>query len=176
MMMRRALWAVLIAVLVYAAGFGLFVALLPKPFVGIPPVDGLVVFTGGSNRVASGLNVLREGFAGEVLISGVHPDVKMDELPGAGLLDETDKQRVTLDYVADTTHRNVDQTLAWAKARNLKRIGVVTSTYHTLRSRLLFALRGDDVDVWMLPVQPADTGVRFLWREYNKLLVAPLLK
>lgn len=173
---RRFIWLVMIAVLVYGGGFGMFVVMLPKPFVGIPPLDGLVVFTGGSNRVAAGLNALQNGFGGQVLISGVHPDVKINELPGAQSLDEATRQRITLDYAADTTHRNVDQTLAWAEMHNLRRIGVVTSTYHTLRSRLLFWLQGGNLNVVMLPVQPGDTGVRFLWREYNKLLVAPLLR
>ncbi len=178
----RRILAVMVGLLVvYAAGFAAFLALLPEPQVALPDVDGLAIFTGGSNRVATGLQLVKDGFDGPVLISGVHPDVKMRELMVMVPLSPAQQGRLTLDTLAETTNDNVVNTLMWADTHGVKRIGVVTSTYHALRCEILFWWYGALERVWLIPVQPAVGGGPLggavpLLREYHKLLVVPFLE
>lgn len=177
---RRILAVAGVLLAAYAAGFGVFLALLPEPQVALPEVDGLAIFTGGSNRVFTGLQLVKDGFEGPVLISGVHPDVKMRELMVMVPLSRAQQGRLTLDTLAETTNANVVNTLMWADTHGVGRIGVVTSTYHALRCEILFWWYGALDRVWIIPVQPAVGGgplggVGPLLREYHKLLVVPFL-
>lgn len=174
--MKRLLLTLVAVAVVYVAGFAAYVALLPVPSEGLPEdVDGVAVFTGGQGRVDKALALLDEGFAGPVLISGVHPDVRLEELASSQRFSPAQRARVELDYEALTTRHNVYNTVAWAARSKLGRIGVITSTYHTARSRLLFWLVAPGMPVVMLPVQPVGSGWRTLFREYNKLLLSPVL-
>lgn len=123
--------------------------------------DAIAVLTGGAERVATGLRLLREGRADRLMISGVHPDVTLAELarlaepdraapgvegPGIALPEgpggnpredqEADAARVTLDRVATTTHGNAREIAAWARAAGVRSIRVVTAGYHMPRATL----------------------------------------
>lgn len=159
----------------YAVGFGVFLWLLPASRMAPPMVDGLAVFTGGSNRVVTGLELIKDGFAGPVLISGVQPEVGLRTLTHLVHLTPQQEQQITLDTLAATTRANVINTLMWADAHNVRTIGVVTSTYHALRCEALFWWYGALGRVRLMPVQPVTGGLKVLLREYSKLLVWPLL-
>lgn len=181
-LLRLMFGLVALVMLLYVVGFAFFMALLPSPRVGLPPVDGVAVFTGGSGRVASGLQVVRDGFAGPVLISGVHPDVTLAEMErqvdanGEGpvsvplALTTPQRAQLTLDMAALTTRENVVNTLTWARQNGIEKLAIITSTYHVPRVRVLLLWLAPELSVTILPVQPAEVGTRFLWREYNKLL------
>lgn len=175
--MTRPLTMAVGAVALYVAGFAAYVAMLPEPSASLPDgVDGVAVFTGGQGRVDRALAMLAEGFDGPVLISGVHPDVKLEELASPNRFSPAQQARVQLDYDALTTRQNVRNTVQWMDGQGLQRVGVVTSTYHIARCRLLFWLLAPTHEVVLLPVQPVGSGWRTLWREYNKLLLAPVLR
>lgn len=159
----------------YGVGFGLFLAALPAPFSGIPVVDGVVVFTGGTNRVPTAVEWLREGYTGPVLISGVHPDVTKEDLMQGEPLNEVAAARLALDIGAQNTKGNVRNTRLWAEGLGLtaargKSVGILTSTYHVPRVRLLAVTGAPGLDIVYLPVQPQEAGLRDFWREYNKLI------
>jgi uncharacterized SAM-binding protein YcdF (DUF218 family) len=162
-----------LAVLLYGLGFAVFMALLPAPRAGVPAVAGLVVFTGGSGRVATALEALEEGYDGPVLISGVYPGARIVDV-APELAPELATQ-LELDPLAASTRDNVRNTAAWAARHQLDEIGVITSTYHALRVRLLFAWLAPQVNVVLIPVQPPAAGLRAMFREYNKLLLLPVL-
>jgi uncharacterized SAM-binding protein YcdF (DUF218 family) len=125
-----------------------------------PPVaperrtDGIVVLTGGAERVATGLRLLREGRADHMLISGVHPGTGLDALLG-GSSPEGLAQRVELGHMATSTRGNAREVAAWARERHLTSIRVVTAGYHMPRAMLELRRALPDVTLLPWPVVPA---------------------
>lgn len=146
--------------------------------------DGIVVLTGGGERVRTGLALLVEDRAGRLLVSGAHPDVTLADLAAsAGLPVAPLQGRVTLGRTARTTQGNAVETAAWARAENLRSIRLVTAGYHMPRAVLEMRRRlPDGVEVIAHPVQPlglrdAGAGGRartwtLLFGEYAKLIGA----
>jgi uncharacterized SAM-binding protein YcdF (DUF218 family) len=170
-----ALWQTLLTLaLLYGIGLAVFVGALPAPFTTVPAqVQGLAVFTGGSGRVATALTLIQQGFTGPVLISGRHPSSSLADMlelaPGAPQLSGKQKAQVSLD-AAQSTHENMLALQQWATNRQLRQVGVITSTYHVARVRLLHLWLAPQVGLTLLPVQPEDTSFKTLLREYHKLL------
>ena len=161
-------------------GFGLFLGFIEQQRLRLTTpwvehLDTLVVFTGGAGRVDKGLLYLQQYPNLDVLISGVHPKVSLVDLLGGRTFDGAQLERLHLDHQALTTRENVKQTKAWLGAREVKEVGLITSDYHVLRSLYLFKVYAPHIKVTVLPVR-SDPPFDFLWREYHKLLVAPLLK
>jgi hypothetical protein len=70
-----------IAVLVWTIGLVRFVATLPADVsADRTRSDAIVVLTGGSDRLATGLKLLREDYASRLFISGVAEGVSTDRL------------------------------------------------------------------------------------------------
>ena len=67
-----------LVVLAWALGFVLFAVTLPQP-AGEQRTDAVVVLTGGAGRIERGLEVLKRGWARELLVSGVDRSVKPHE-------------------------------------------------------------------------------------------------
>jgi len=122
-----------------AVGFGLFVWTLPsarEPLPAVAAEDGIVVPTGGPQRIGTGVALLAESGA-RLLITGINPDVSLD-----AVLAEAGQPRpaccLDLDRSAVNTAGNADAASKWAARHDLRRIHLVTSWYHMPRSRLLF--------------------------------------
>lgn len=161
----------------YLFGFALFVMLLPTPFTTLPDtLDGLATFTGGSGRVEAALKEVQQGFAGPILISGSNEATTLPDILAHTGAELTARQQSHIVYdTAQTTRQNITSLTAWAGYYNLTDIGLITSTYHVPRVKLLALLHARHLNLTYLAVQPADPGLHPLFREYNKLLVAPLL-
>lgn len=162
----------------YAFGFAIFVLTLPAPFTTLPDdLDGLATFTGGSGRVEATLKAAQHGFEGPLLISGSHETTRLADILAQTDATLTPDQMAHIVYdAAQTTRQNITSLGAWAGYHRIDHIGLITSTYHVPRVRFLAFLHARHLNLTYLPVQPADAGVRPLFREYNKLLVAPLLR
>jgi uncharacterized SAM-binding protein YcdF (DUF218 family) len=116
--------------------------------------DGIVVLTGGADRVANGLRLLREERAERMLISGVHRGTDLDDLIGAAAL-ESLAQRVELGHMATSTRGNAREVAAWVRAHHLTSIRVVTAGYHMPRAMLELRRALPDVTLLPWPVMPA---------------------
>lgn len=162
----------------YALGFAAFVVTLPDPFTTLPDdLDGLATFTGGSGRVEAALKEAQRGFDGPLLISGSHQKTRLTDILARADADLTPDQQTHIVYdAAQTTRENITSLKAWAGYYQLDNIGIITSTYHVPRVRLLAFLHARNLSLTYLAVQPADPGLKPLFREYNKLLVAPFLR
>ena len=163
--------AALLAI-VWALGFFWFAGFLPQPLrPATPAAEGVIVPTGGPGRIARGLEVLAEGGAGAMLVTGVDPEVRETEFA-----DEFDVPMramrccVTLGQSAADTRGNADETAAWVAERGFTRLRLVTTDWHMRRAaaELTRALPGE-VSV-LRDAVPSDPSLATLLLEYHKLL------
>nr|WP_256731309.1 YdcF family protein [Sphingomonas sp. dw_22] len=157
-------------VLAWAVGFGVFLLTLGKPLDG-RRTDAIVVLTGGSGRIARGLDVLRAGDAERMLVSGVDPDVRPHELAAQFKNDrELFACCVDLGHESVDTRSNAEETARWVRQHRYKSVRLVTSDWHMARARmeLSHTLAGVEIVGDGVRSRP---GYAMLFREYHKLLV-----
>jgi uncharacterized SAM-binding protein YcdF (DUF218 family) len=140
-------------VLAFSAGFVAFARAVadyvPMP---IDRADAIVVLTGGELRLAAGARLLKEDRGARLLISGVNRQTTNDDLKRiSGLTDHQFNCCVDIDYAAHTTD-NAAQTRAWAETWRLKRLIIVTSSYHMPRSLTELRRTMPGVDLVPYPV------------------------
>lgn len=168
-----------------AGGFLRFaqeVASLSVP-ASLEDADGIVVLTGGAQRIERAMRLLEAGEGRRLLISGVNPGtgaVSLSRLTGAD--PELFECCVDLDYAALDTIGNARMTVEWAHEHGLSHLVLVTSDYHIPRS--LIELEGwDDAPViipypvspeklWQSDGLPTRLGLRLLASEYVKVIAA----
>jgi uncharacterized SAM-binding protein YcdF (DUF218 family) len=168
--------------LAWFAGFLWFVGNVARPQGVRADADGIVVLTGGADRVAAGLHLLREGRGRVLLISGVGGGVELDELARQAGVDVAGLAgRITLGREATSTIGNADETAAWARDQGLRSLLVVTASYHMMRAMTELGRVLPDVHLMPSPViPPALRGggglstIRLLAHEYTKWLAAEL--
>ena len=157
-------------VLVWALGFVLFAVTLPQP-AGEERTDAVVVLTGGAGRIERGLEVLKRGWARELLVSGVDPSVKPYEFAVEYRVRSSRMACcVTLGCQAIDTQSNAIETAEWLRRERVKSLRLVTSDWHMRRARLeldRLAPPGVSIVADAVPTRPSFTA---LLREYNKLL------
>jgi uncharacterized SAM-binding protein YcdF (DUF218 family) len=100
--------------------------------------DAIVALTGPSaERVNAAIRLLEHDKGDRLLISGVNPSVRRQELraltPGS---DKLFNCCVDLGFEAENTVGNAQEIAAWAKSHEYRRLIVVTSDYHMPRSLL----------------------------------------
>ena len=146
--------------------------------------DGIVVLTGGGDRIDTALGLLKDGYADYLLISGVNPSVKLKDLT-KGLPDGI-RSRVTLDYRAQDTRGNARETARWVREQKIKSILLITSFYHMPRSVFEVLRVIPDLKIIPYPVFPKSFNnsvdwirTRYAWLlfvEYHKFLATRFQK
>ncbi|MGZ3409779.1 MAG: YdcF family protein [Xanthobacteraceae bacterium] len=97
--------------------------------------DGVVVLTGGPDRIADAIDLLAAGRGKRLLITGVNPMTRMQELAR-----QQPKYApvfsccVDIDHSATNTVGNAIETRRWAQPHNFRSLIVVTSSYHMPRA------------------------------------------
>lgn len=174
------------AAMLLLCGFAAFVLHVSRaaPPTPVPASDGIVVLTGkGGGRLETGGELLRQGLAERLLVSGVNPATTPAQMQNLlGLDDELYECCVDLDYEAENTIDNGYETANWARALGYEQIIVVTSAYHMPRAKLELAGAMDEIIIIAYPVKSNKSsdapwwGGMPLWnrylREYGKLLVS----
>ena len=171
---------------VLIAGFAVFIWLLPSE--QIEPdrnADGIVVLTGGSARIADGLQLLSSGRGKRLLISGVNATTS--ETAIAHQVADYDRLMaccVDLDYSALNTLGNALQTRRWALEHGFHSLIVVTSMYHMPRALAELSHQLPDIALIPYPVVSDQlriepwwsngTTTRLVVSEYLKYIVAKL--
>lgn len=173
-----------IAAAMFAFGFVLFATTVMRDPVGDwSKADGIVVLTGGDNRIVAGVKLLSEGRGKRLLISGVNRKTRREDIQRISGLDvRSFTCCVDLGYEALDTVGNADETRTWANSNGYKRLLVVTSSYHMPRSLAELALAMPGVELLPHAVTPRsfpDGGwwlnvatTRLLLSEYLKYLPA----
>ena len=170
-MIRFLFRIVLLVLVVFAIGYALFSALLPKP-AGDERTDAIVVLTGGSGRLDRGFALMQRGLAQRMLISGVARTVRAEELAAHYHVDPRLLACcVTLGREAFDTRSNAEEVARWLQRRPARSIRLVTNDLHMPRARYELRKRiGGEVSIVSDSV-PTDPDVRQLFLEYNKYLL-----
>ncbi|QNT79593.1 YdcF family protein [Entomobacter blattae] len=147
------------------------------------PVDGIVVLTGGPNRIETALYLLKKNKAKYLLISGVNQETTLDELQRLipAEISPALRQRIVLGHHALTTLGNAAETTSWVQANDMKSLIVVTAGYHIRRA--MTEMRAVLPQTALYPYsinspimkQPYTSHALYLYmREYMKFIVAYL--
>ncbi|RDC58890.1 hypothetical protein HME9302_02563 [Alteripontixanthobacter maritimus] len=172
-MIRRLFALILLA---WALGFLWFAFLLPQP---MPDgrTDAVIVPTGGEGRIARGLEVLADGQAEAMLVTGVDREVKANEF--AAQFDVPDAAMeccVTLGFAAVDTRSNADETARWLAKHEYTTLRLVTTDWHMRRAAgELQRTLGNDITVQRDAV-PSSPSLGTLFLEYHKLLASTLAR
>jgi uncharacterized SAM-binding protein YcdF (DUF218 family) len=165
--------------LVWALGWLWFSASVAaaKPQSPETRTDAIIVLTGGDKRVNTGLDLLADGKADYLFISGVNVKVKPEELIALWKGDHKKVlPKLTLGYTADSTASNATESQEWIKKNDIHSVRLVTANYHMARSMLLMQKESPDLDIIQHPVVPDDLEPwkeqfwPLTFQEYNKFL------
>jgi len=173
-----------VAALALISGFFWYAALVP----GADPTfdhsaDGIVALTGGRERISDAVELLAAGRGKRLLITGVNPLTRADELSRFVPRHQSMFTCcIDIDRSATNTIGNAIETRRWARQRGFRSLLVVTSAYHMPRAMAELAHQLPDVKLIPFPVvterQRAEpwwtsTGAaRTLAFEYVKYLAA----
>jgi len=154
----------------FTAGLQHFVLTLPKAPQGILQfTDGIVVMTGGQQRLDDGLRLLTAHNGGKMLISGVGEGVNRAVLVQELGLDDNKAELlfcyVELDFEAGNTRGNAIAARNWALGHDMRTLRLVTANYHMPRALLVFAREMPEFDLYQWPVTPADLNISGWWRD-----------
>lgn len=147
----------LVLLALYLAGFAFYVFSVPKVSAEAPSpdlkADGIVALTGGDARLEAAVALLENGVGKRLLISGVNPQTRKEEL----------KQRLQggarfdccadLGFTAADTHGNAQEAATWAQEHGYKSLIIVTAAYHMPRSLLEFGSAMPDIRLTPYPVE-----------------------
>jgi uncharacterized SAM-binding protein YcdF (DUF218 family) len=180
----RMLAPLLALFLLWLAGFVWFAGRIPAEIRDAESeTDAIVVLTGGSLRVQSGLALLAAGKAKKLFVSGVYHSTDV-----AALL-KVSRQTpehvaccIVLGYEADNTQGNAAETAQWMRQEGFRSLRLVTASYHMPRSMLEFSRVMPEIRIVANPVFPERVRQERWWAspsvaslmlaEYHKYLLA----
>lgn len=149
------------------------------------PADGIVALSGRLERLHAAFDLLRQGLAPAALLSGTVEGANEPELARLRALDPvTFDARVTLGRAARDTRGNAAEAAAWAAARGIRRLIVVSSPHHLPRGLVHLGQAMPGVELFAVAVAPGhwttkgwlpeEIPRRELAGEYLKFLLSPL--
>lgn len=128
----------------FAIGFAGFAMALRWPWhddaaFDMSKADGIVVLTGGDERITTGLDLMADGRGRRLLISGVNRANKSPQELSRRIGEALPACCIDLGYQAMNTIGNADEASTWAKRWGFRSIMVVTSDFHMARSLVEFS-------------------------------------
>jgi uncharacterized SAM-binding protein YcdF (DUF218 family) len=168
----------------WAGGFWWFVAHIPTRVEDENTItDAIVVLTGGSGRLITGITLLEQGKAKKLLISGVGEKSTISDLQHLSeeMLASQVKpleDRIMLGHMAYSTQTNAIETAIWMQLQHFKSLRLVTANYHIPRSMAQFQAEMPDVHIVANPVFPAHFKPEAWWKfsGSGKLLASEYMK
>jgi uncharacterized SAM-binding protein YcdF (DUF218 family) len=156
--------------LAWALGFIGFALLLPQP-AGDTKTDGVVVLTGGGGRIPRGIDVLRRGWARQMLVAGVDREVRPREFAAEyGVEPRLFTCCITLGYDSVDTRSNALEAARWIAAQHLASVRLVTTDWHMRRAAADLARAAPAGTTILRDAVPSRPSLRILFLEYNKLI------
>jgi uncharacterized SAM-binding protein YcdF (DUF218 family) len=168
----RSLAALLVLALIWSAGLLAFAARVDRSTPADEPeaADGIVALTGGATdlRIAAAVQLLEEGKARRLLISGVSRQVTRSELQTiTGAAKPLYDCCVDLGFTAANTLGNARETAEWARAKGYRRLVLVTADYHMPRARLELKAAMPEADIALYPVATPALQADRWWRTWT---------
>lgn len=163
MKLRRLSLAAVALLVAYGGGLVWFADSIVET-VGDPdtPTDAIVVLTGGSQRVQTGLQLLTAGKAKKLFVSGVYHGTDVTALLHVQRQSPDALQCcIALGHAADNTYGNALETAAWMRQEGYGSLRLVTANYHMRRALLEFTRAMPEARIIPHPVFPE--GVRERW-------------
>lgn len=181
---RRWRWPlrlVLGIVLVWLTGFGWFLGEVAaeRPVAPMPHAGGIVVLTGGADRVKAGLELLMADAAPRLLISGAGAGTHLgDFTPRDGVDANAKASAISIGHRAKTTRGNAREAARWVRRHHLGSLIVVTADYHMPRALIELRRAMPGVRLIAEPVRPPAMAdlvhlhtLRILAAEFSKYVV-----
>lgn len=163
---------VLGAFLAWLFGFIWFSISLPQP-AGDEQTDAVIVPTGSAGRIPHGLEVLDEEQAGQLLVTGVDPEVKAGEFAAEfGVSQERMDCCVTLGFAAVDTRSNAQETAEWVAEREIESLRLVTADWHMRRAAFELEQALPESVTIVRDAVETEPSLSGLMLEYNKLLAS----
>ena len=182
-MRKRILSAVIVLVVLWTLGLFRFAALVNRqPNDTTTVTQALIVLTGGTERVAAAVDLLKQEKAEKLLISGVNK--KVDWVLLAQTINELPEQlndKITLGHVACNTRQNALESKEWLEKNGFRTVRLVTASYHMPRSLSEFKNVMPEITIIPHPIFPQTVKHNEWWKwpgtftlimsEYMKSLV-----
>ena len=106
-------------------------------------IDAIIVLTGDKNRIAHGINILKNGSGQRLLISGVNEKISNTKIKDLYGVDVNSKKLfdccIDIDRISTNTFENSRETYIWSKELGFRNLLIVTSHYHVPRVKLEFS-------------------------------------
>lgn len=179
MVFSRVMYVLFLITLIYLAGFAWFLGQISyKETILNEKADAIIVLTGAKGRIDTGLHLLSKGYGQHLFISGVGQNTALSDLSKFLSFFPSDQVKtleslITLGHEADSTEGNAVESLEWIKQNHYKRIILVTSNYHMLRSLYLFKHFIPDITIIPYPLIN-NVNSQLIFLEYNKYLLCLL--
>lgn len=170
--MRRLFAIIFIA---WVLGFVWFGVTLPQP-AAPQRTDAIVVPTGSGGRIPRGLQMLSQGNAGKMLVSGVDIEVKPAEFAAeyevpARLMECC----ITLGFEALDTRGNARETAQWMEENHFSSMRLVTADWHMRRAVLEIGSKLPATIRIVPDAVRSQPNLATLFLEYHKLMFAWLM-
>lgn len=162
--------------LIWLMGFSMFAQHISKTAEPLSnkKTDAIIVLTGGPNRIHTGLDMVSNGLAEKLFISGVNNKLSLPNLiriwnntpartsvTGAPTTHSQTYEDleccIYLGREAKNTYENADESHRWVKEQDIQSITLVTAHYHMPRARLEFKARMPLLPINYHPVFPIKT-------------------
>jgi len=165
----------------WSLGLVQFTTTIPKEISNdLARTDAIVVLTGGSERITTGVYLLANGLADKLFISGVGAPVSpLDLISEEFKSPDVIAAKITLGKMAEDTPGNALETRQWVTSEKISSIRVVTAAYHMPRSLRELEYAMPEIMIIPHPVFPIQVKEKW-WRhpgtaslvasEYTKFL------
>jgi len=151
-------------------------AIAPSARDSTGPTDAIVVLTGGSQRLNSGIALLRDGKGQKLFVSGVNHHVHLEELLRSSgdrleAAHEWASCCVVVGYQAVDTIGNASETAQWMRQQGFHSLRLVTAWYHMRRSLLEFDRAMPEIEIVPHPVFPGEFTQEHWWMSPGAMLL-----
>ena len=168
---RAAFNALLLIAIAWLAGFVWYAGEITKATPGPDSpldetrADAVVVLTGTQDRLGVGFELLAQGHAQRMFISGVYRGVDVQQILRTLRRSPNGiESAVSLGYGADDTVGNARETAEWMTKENLSSLILVTSNVHMPRALLEFHAAMPDIIIVPHATAPSSFKIEAWWR------------